>query len=81
MTVKARREELLAYIAEADDRKVDALYTLLEAEIEDTHSSYTLTEEQLAIVEERRNDYMTGKASGSSWEEAHARIRNNRKNG
>ncbi len=77
MTAKARREELLAYIADADESKVDALYTLLETDIESRH--YELTPAQLAIVEERRSDYLAGRTTGSSWEEAHDRIRNSRK--
>jgi putative addiction module component (TIGR02574 family) len=78
MTTKVRRENLMIYLAEATDKKVNALYTLLEEEIKDT--SFTLTDEHLNILEQRRADYLGGKSTVVPWEEVHEKIRNKRKN-
>ena len=77
MTTKARREELMIYLADATDKKVNALYTLLEEEIKE--NSFTLSEAHINILEQRRADYLAGKTKTQIWEEVHARIRNKRK--
>jgi len=78
MTTKARREELIIYLTEAADKRVNALYALLEEEMKD--NSFTLTTEHLDILEERRADFLSGKSKPQPWQEVHARIRNKRKN-
>jgi len=78
MTIKARREELMIYLTDATDKRVNALYALLEEEIKD--NSFTLTSGHLDILEARRADYLAGKSKPQPWQEVHARIRNKRKN-
>jgi carbonic anhydrase len=77
MTHIERRQHLMAYITGAPDKKVDALYTLLEEEI--TQKTFTLTEQHLHILEEREAEYVSGKTRPASWEEVHDRIRNKNK--
>ena len=73
MTVAAMRTKLAGYMAEADEKKIKAIYTLLEADIEDG-SSYELTEEQLSILNEREESYMSGKTKGIDRETMHNNI-------
>ena len=77
MTIAAIRQQLMTYLAEANDQKVKALYTLLEGELE-SPKDFKLSDEQLAIVEERKATYSTSR-EGRSWQEVHASIRSKRK--
>ena len=78
MTTKAKKDQLIIYMAEAKDKKVNELYTLLEADLKD--SSFTLTEEHLNILNERQEEYESGKAIPQPWEEVHDRIKNKKRN-
>ena len=49
MTVAAIREKLMIYIADAQDDKLKALYTLLQDNIDET-SSFVLSDEQFKIL-------------------------------
>ena len=77
MTTKARREDLMIYLAEATDKKINALYTLLEEDVKET--SFTLTKAHLNILDQRKADYLSGKSKPQPWEDVHARIRGKRK--
>jgi hypothetical protein len=61
------KEKILDYIENADDKVLEAIYTLLSANVED---GYTLTEEQITQVEERREEYLSGKSKTYAWDEA-----------
>ncbi len=74
MTVAAIREKLKTYVDDVDDKKVKALYTLLEDEIEE-HPAYTLTKEQLMILDEEHALHISGKTKSYNWEEAKEIIR------
>lgn len=78
MTTTAIRKRLISYLENAGDKEIKALYTLVEEKI-NREETYSLTDEQLSIVNERRADYLVGKDSGSSWQTAHKNIRNRRK--
>lgn len=71
MTTAAMREQLIQYLAVADDENVKALYTLLGDRLE----GHTLTEEQWQVVEEERAQYLKGTGSTYTWEEAKKIIR------
>ncbi len=71
MTVTAIRKKLIDYLSEAEADKVKAIYTLLEHELAD---SYTLTEEQWAIVDAEREKHIAGISKSYSKEEAFAYI-------
>ena len=75
MDTKTRRQDLLIYLADASDKKVNALYTLLEEEIRET--SGVTTDEQWEIIEKRHSEYLSGKSKPVPWKEAHDMIRNN----
>jgi hypothetical protein len=52
MTTSTIRKKLITYLADADDSKVKAIYTLLEKEIQE-EETFVLTDEQLQILEKR----------------------------
>jgi len=62
------KERLHHYIEHADEDKLNAIYTLLEDEIET--SSYAYDENTILMLEERRNEYLTGKVTGLSANES-----------
>ena len=74
MTVAAIRKKLKMYVDDVDDKKVKALYTLLEDDIEES-SSFTLTKEHLSILDEEHALHLSGKTKSYSWEEAKEIIR------
>jgi len=69
MTTAAIRSRLLSYLADADDTKIKAVYTLLEKEIEEKNA-FTLTDEQLEILDREHELHMSGKSKSYSWTEA-----------
>ena len=77
MTIAARRQQLMIYLADVPDKKVNELYTLLEDDLKE--ASFTLTDEHTKILEERRNSRLSGKSKGLPWKEAHEKIRSKRK--
>jgi hypothetical protein len=76
MTVLAIRQKLMTYLADADDSKVKALYTLLEKEIEE--GEFVLSDEQLQILELERKMHLSGKSKSYTMEEANQIIRGQR---
>ena len=77
MATAARRQQLMIYLADATDKKVNALYSLLEKELKETE--FSLTEEHLKILNKREADHLSGKSRPSPWQEVHQRIRNKNK--
>ena len=69
MTTITIRQKLMTYLADADDSKVKALYTLLEKEIRD-EDSFVLTEEQYQILDHEREMHLSGKSKSYTREEA-----------
>lgn len=67
MTTKAIREKLLNYISSADDKKVKAMYTLLEAEINPAEAEWDVELEQELL--KRSESYKNGSAKTFTWEE------------
>jgi putative addiction module component (TIGR02574 family) len=75
------RQRLHDYIDIAEDKKLKAIYTLLQDDIDD---GYQLTEEQKAELDRRLHDYNNGLGRTYSWDETVAIIDQallNRKNG
>ena len=70
MTHAAIRSRLQSYLEVAEPKKVKAFYTMLETEIEETLSTYTLTDEQMKEVEKRRESCLSGKSKTHTWEES-----------
>ncbi len=73
MTTTVMREQLVAYLADADDKKIIGLYTLLEDSIKEKNS--TLTEEQLVFLKKERKKHLDGESASYSWEEVKEMIR------
>ncbi len=73
MSTAEIREKLYNYIRGADDKKIDAIYTLLEDEITENLEWWqdkAFTEE----LDERYNGYKSGKSKGYTVEEVEASI-------
>lgn len=74
MTTIAIRKKLMTFLADADDKKVKAIYTLFEDEI-NLEGNFKLTEEHIKILDERRARHLSGKDKSSSWQDVHDRVR------
>jgi len=73
MTTANIRQKLYDYIRVAEDKKVKAIYTMLEEEIEETYDYWN----DKAFVDElnkRSSELKSGKVKGIKWEEARAQI-------
>jgi len=68
MTTAAIRKKLITYLADADDSKVKAIYTLLEDDIRQDEISFT--DEQLQILERERELHLSGQTKSYSRQEA-----------
>jgi len=73
MSTSVIREKLYEYIRVAEDRKVKAIYTMLEEEIEEVYN-YWNDKDFVAELDKRSSDYKSGKVKGVSWEKAKAQI-------
>ena len=77
MRVTEIKKQLHDYIDTADDKKLKAIYTLVEDEI--SYSGY-LTKEQLEEAEQRMADHDAGIGRTYTWEETIEMARNAVKN-
>jgi putative addiction module component (TIGR02574 family) len=66
MTTASIKQRLHEYIESAEDKKLKAIYTLLEDDIEDEHQ---LTDEQKAELDRRLYNYQNGIGKNYTWEE------------
>ncbi|MFD2145569.1 hypothetical protein [Mucilaginibacter antarcticus] len=69
MATLSIRQKLITYLAEADDSKVKAVYTLLKNDIQ-ADNSFSLTDEQMRILDEEHHLHIAGKSKSYSREEA-----------
>jgi hypothetical protein len=74
MTATTIRKIVLDYLANAEDDKVKAIYTLLKDDIGDNNTS-KLTDEQYQILERQRELYLSGEVKPYTREEAMQLIR------
>lgn len=72
METTAIRRQLHNYLEIADDKKIEAIYTIMEAEISDSLPPYS--DELKAELQQRATDYKNGKAKTVSAEESKERI-------
>ena len=78
MTTLAIRKKLITYLADADDKKVKAVYSLFEEDI-NRKEGFSLSATHKKILTERRTRHLSGKDKSAGWKEAHTRIRNKKK--
>jgi hypothetical protein len=74
MTISAIRKKLKTYVDGVDDKKVKALYTLLQDDIEDS-DGFSLSEEHLRILDNEHALHLSGETKSYSWEDAKEIIR------
>ena len=72
MNTTTLRQQLHQYIDSAEDTKIEAMFTLLQADISHT-SSYT--DEELKKFYARREKYLSGESKTYTAEESHDYIR------
>ena len=72
MTTSALKQKLHQYIDNAEQRKLKAIYTMLESEMQ---ADTLLTVEQKKELDFRLDEYMKGKTKSYSWEQAISKIK------
>ena len=75
MDTSIKRQKLHDYIDTAENDKVDALYTILEHDVEEPYEWWN-DEELCAELDRRSADLKSGKDKGVPWEEVKARLLN-----
>jgi hypothetical protein len=73
-TAKSLRDKLHQYIDAADEQKLQALYILLENEID-----WQYTNEEIQILHQRREDHLKGISKSYSVDESIEAIRKQKK--
>jgi len=68
MTISAIRKKLITYLADADDSKVKAIYTLLEDDIR--QDEFAFSDEQTQILEKEREMHLNGQSKSYNRAEA-----------
>jgi len=68
------RKGVMKYLDHADERVVRMVYAMLETDAESEKTSYSLTPQQEAILDECMELDEKGKMEYSSWEDVRARI-------
>ena len=76
MTTLTARQKLISYLADADETKVNALFTILEKEIQE-EESFSLSDEQL-ILEDEHDLHVSGQSKSYTRQEAAEIIRGKR---
>ena len=67
------KEEIHQLINDIDDIEfLKAVQTIISAKIQDNPEDYELTEEEIQIVEERRERYLKGEGKNYTWDEVKA---------
>ncbi|MGP8214294.1 MAG: addiction module protein [Bacteroidia bacterium] len=72
MNATTLKHKLHSFIDNAEQKKLKAIYTLFESEIETTSM---LTDEQKKELDFRLDEYMQGKSKSFTWEEAVKKIK------
>ncbi|WP_413666177.1 hypothetical protein ACEN9X_16515 [Mucilaginibacter sp. Mucisp86] len=69
MKILTIRQKLMIYLADADDSKIEAVYTLLEKDIHDK-TIVNLSREQLEILDNERKIHLSGQTKSYTRREA-----------
>jgi hypothetical protein len=73
MTALAIRQRLFEYIRFADEKKIKAIYTIFEDEINEKHDIWT--NELMEEMQKRADEIGSGKVKGRSWSEVQKKAR------
>jgi len=68
MDTSTIRQKLQDYIKVADDKKVNAIYTIIESDINEMHEWWN-DEDLIAELDRRSQDLKNGNDKGRYWEE------------
>jgi hypothetical protein len=63
------RQKLMTYLADAEESKVNAIYTLIEKDIRE-ETDFVLTDEQINILENERQLHLNGLSKSYTRQEA-----------
>ncbi len=66
------REELHEYIDNADDRLINLMYAMVQADMKE--ADHQLTAENKKILDSRLAAHEANPSSGASWEEVKSRV-------
>ncbi|WP_420580578.1 addiction module protein [Reichenbachiella sp.] len=66
------RDEIHKYVDQADDRVLQMIYGLFQADLTEDH--FEFSDEHKRILDERLENHESNPVSGSSWEETKSRI-------
>jgi putative addiction module component (TIGR02574 family) len=80
MNTTAIRQKLYDYIRVAEDKKVKAIYTMVEEEINEAYD-WSSDPAFIAELDKRSAEYKSGKVKGVSWEEARKQVQASAKKG
>lgn len=72
MTTATIRQKLHNYLEVADDKKIRAMYTMMETEVE--NGSLIYTDELKSVLDQRLESYKSGKINLVTEEESRKRI-------
>jgi len=67
MTTSAIKQKLYEYIRVADDKKIKAIYTLIEADVNEVYEWWN-DKNLIAELDQRSANLKSGKDKGHSWE-------------
>ena len=73
MNTTTIRQKLHEYIKVADDKKVKAIYTIVESDINEMNEWWN-DESFIAELDKRSSDLKSGKEKGITWSELKKRI-------
>ena len=77
MTTTAIRKKVHQYVDEAEEKVLEAIYSMLKLYM-DEGSESLMSKEQKAEIDKRGKQYRQGKLKTSSWEEVKQRTRASR---
>ena len=78
MNTSTIRQRLFEYIKVADDKKVKAIYTIVERDINEMNEWWN-DESLIAELDKRSSDLKSGKDKGVTWEELRLNIFNTKR--
>lgn len=80
MNTATIRQKLYDYIKVADDKKVKAIYTIIESDISEM-TNWWNDEKLIEELDKRSTDLKSGKDQGVNWEELKRELINQTPNG